>query len=137
MQIHYITFSISLVIFLFYSCSQFLLGGLELDRDNNIALLDKEMASMRPGRVFLSLINDGIPKTLGSMLQMVTTLEDKRGTPLTQGQFETLVLSMVYSAHQAQHQERKEEQDAWGGMLLQLVNVTVHELRGHHLFNFV
>ncbi|XP_038562402.1 protein FAM180A [Micropterus salmoides] len=115
---------------------EFLLGGVELDQDNNIVLFDKEMASMRQGRAFLSQINDNIPRSLSSMTQMVTVLEGQRMRLLTQAQFESLVLSMVYSAYQALHQERKEEQEAWGGMLLQLANVTVHELRGSYLFSY-
>ncbi|XP_040894647.1 protein FAM180A [Toxotes jaculatrix] len=115
---------------------EFLLGGVEIDRDNNIVLLDKEMASMRPGRMFLSQINDNIPRGLGSMMQMVKTLKEQRKRPLTQTQFKILVLSMVYSAHQAWHQEKKEEREAWAGVLLQLTNVTVHELRGNYFFNY-
>nr|XP_046250114.1 protein FAM180B [Scatophagus argus] len=114
---------------------EILLGGVEMDQDNNIVLLDKELASMRSGRAFLSQINDNIPRSRSSMLQMVTTLEVQR-RPLTEAQFESLVLSIVYSAYQAQHQDRDEEREAWGGVLLQLANVTVHELRGSYLFNY-
>ncbi|XP_042268893.1 protein FAM180A isoform X2 [Thunnus albacares] len=115
---------------------EFLLGGVEIDQDNNIVLLDKEMASMRPGRAFLAQINDNIPRSLSPMVQMVDTLKSQRKRPMTQAQFETLVLSLVYSAHQAWHQETKEEQERWGGVLLQLVNVTVHELRGNDLYSY-
>ncbi|KAM7396868.1 hypothetical protein PAMP_019874 [Pampus punctatissimus] len=115
---------------------EFLLDGIEIDQDNNIVLLDKEMASMRRGRAFLSQINDNIPRGLSSMVQMVNTLKDQRRRPMSQDQFETLVLSLVYSAHQAWHQERKEEQEAWGGVLLHLANVTVYELRGNYLFSY-
>uniref|UniRef100_A0A673XCA6 Uncharacterized protein n=1 Tax=Salmo trutta TaxID=8032 RepID=A0A673XCA6_SALTR len=84
-----------------YLSIQFLLGGVEIDKDNNIALLDMEMASMRQGRAFLAHINDNIPKTFSSMEQMVKDLEDKRGPlPLSQPHFESLILGMVYSAHQ-------------------------------------
>ncbi|AWP08360.1 family with sequence similarity 180 member B [Scophthalmus maximus] len=115
---------------------EILLGGVEIDRDNNILLHDKEMASMRPGRAFLSQINDNIPRDLSSMVQAVTTQEGQRRRPLTQTQFENLVLSMVYSAYQARRQEGEEEQAAWSGVLLQLANITVHELRGSYLFNY-
>ncbi|XP_071752546.1 protein FAM180A [Centroberyx gerrardi] len=115
---------------------EFLLGGVELDQDNNIVLLDKEMASMRQGRAFLSQINDNIPKTLSSMVQMLDTVEGQKKRPLTQTQFESLVLSMVYSAHQARHQEGEEEQAAWSGVLTRLANVTVNELRGHYLISY-
>uniref|UniRef100_A0A3Q1I4U7 Family with sequence similarity 180 member B n=1 Tax=Anabas testudineus TaxID=64144 RepID=A0A3Q1I4U7_ANATE len=111
-----------------------LLGGVEINQDNNVLLLDQEIASMKLGQAFFSQINDNIPKSQRSMEQMVTTLEDQR-RPLTQTQFETLVLSMVYSAHQAWRQEKREDQEAWGGVLLQLVNVTVHDLRGSPLFS--
>lgn len=107
-----------------------------MDQDRNIVLLDKEMASMRQGRAFLSKINDDIPRSLSSMVQMVTTLERRRRRPLTPTEFDSVILSMVYSAHQAWHQERKEDQEAWGGVLLQLANVTVHELRGSYLFSY-
>ncbi|XP_076590226.1 protein FAM180B [Chaetodon auriga] len=115
---------------------EFLLGGVEMDQDNNIVLLDKELASMRSGRAFLSQINDNIPRSRSSMVQMVAGLQAQRRRPLSQAQFESLVLSMVYSAHQARHQEREEEQEAWGGVLLQLANVTVHDLRGSYLFSY-
>uniref|UniRef100_A0A3Q3FJ60 Family with sequence similarity 180 member A n=1 Tax=Labrus bergylta TaxID=56723 RepID=A0A3Q3FJ60_9LABR len=114
---------------LFVSCMQFLLGGVELDQDNNIILHDKELASMRPARAFLSQINDNYPRNLSSMMQMVATLEGRRRRPLTQDQFESLTLSMVYSAHRTRHQDRQ-EREAWGAVLLHLANVTVHELRG-------
>nr|XP_020487027.1 protein FAM180B [Labrus bergylta] len=114
---------------------EFLLGGVELDQDNNIILHDKELASMRPARAFLSQINDNYPRNLSSMMQMVATLEGRRRRPLTQDQFESLTLSMVYSAHRTRHQDRQ-EREAWGAVLLHLANVTVHELRGSHLFSY-
>ncbi|XP_049430948.1 protein FAM180B [Epinephelus fuscoguttatus] len=116
---------------------EILLGGVELDQDNNIVLLDKEIASMKQGRTFLSQINDNIPRSVSSMVQMVTILKgQRRGRPLTPDQFDSLVLSMVYSAQQAWHQETDEEQEAWSEVLLQLANVTVYDLRGSYLFNY-
>ncbi|CAG5957937.1 unnamed protein product [Menidia menidia] len=115
---------------------EILLHGLIIDQDNNVILLDEELASMRKGREFLSQINDGIPKSLSSTALMVSTLEEHQRTPLTQAQFDNVVLSMVYSAHQALAQRSTEEREAWGGVLLQLANVTVHNLRGSFLFNY-
>lgn len=107
-----------------------------MDQDNNIVLLDMELASMRSGRAFLSQINDHIPRNQSSMAQMATMLDRQKITPLTQAQFDSLVLSMVYSAQQARRQEREEERQAWGTVLLQLANTTVHELRGSYLFRY-
>uniref|UniRef100_A0A3Q2YBE7 Family with sequence similarity 180 member A n=1 Tax=Hippocampus comes TaxID=109280 RepID=A0A3Q2YBE7_HIPCM len=106
----------------------FLLGGVELNQDSNIVLLDEEMASMRPGRAFLSRVNNNIPRSLSSMQQMVDVLKSRRKEPMTQDLFESLVLSMVRSAYQTGNQRRPKDREAWGEMLLQLANLTVHEL---------
>uniref|UniRef100_A0A3Q3BBI8 Uncharacterized protein n=1 Tax=Kryptolebias marmoratus TaxID=37003 RepID=A0A3Q3BBI8_KRYMA len=82
---------------------QFLLGGMVIDQDD-VFLLDEEMASMRKGREFLDRINEGIPKSLSSMELEVSRMRARQQKPLTLDQFEKLVLSMVYSAHQAQVQ---------------------------------
>ncbi|KAM3609232.1 uncharacterized protein V6R79_011563 [Siganus canaliculatus] len=112
---------------------EFLLGGVEMDQ-GNIVLLDKELASMRSGRAFLSQINDNIPRTQSSMMALAAALEGQKKKPMPQAQFDNLVLSLVYSAHQAWNQKSQDEQQAWGTVLLQLANVTVQELRGSYLF---
>jgi hypothetical protein len=110
---------------------QFLLGGVEIDQDNNFVLLDREMASMRQGRAFLAQINDNIPKTLPSVEAMLSTLKGPRHTSNSRVQFDSLVLTIVYSAHLAKTLEREEDQLAWAGILQRLANVTVQELRGN------
>ncbi|CAN9499365.1 unnamed protein product [Ophioblennius macclurei] len=116
---------------------EFLLGGVQIDQDNNIVLQDGEMASMRQGRAFLSQINDDVPRSLSSMIQMASELENERKKkPLTEVQFENLILSLVYSAHQALHQKGEAEREAWGEVLFQLANITVYEIRGSPLFNY-
>uniref|UniRef100_A0A3B5K7P7 Uncharacterized protein n=1 Tax=Takifugu rubripes TaxID=31033 RepID=A0A3B5K7P7_TAKRU len=84
------------VLFHFF-CAQILLGGLELDQDNNVLLLDQELASMRSGRAFLSQINDNIPRTPSSMMQMASMLHSQRSRSLPPPQFDRVVLSLVYS----------------------------------------
>uniref|UniRef100_A0A3B3YZW2 Uncharacterized protein n=1 Tax=Poecilia mexicana TaxID=48701 RepID=A0A3B3YZW2_9TELE len=116
--------------------SQILLSGVELNKDNNVFLLDEELASMRKGREFLSQINDGIPRTRTSTELMMKTREAHRKTPLTRDQFENLVLSMVYSALQVGAQRNEEEREAWGGVLIQLANITTYDLRGSFLYNY-
>lgn len=121
---------------LFSFCAQILLGGLELDRDNNVVLLDQELASMRLGRTFLSQINDHVPRGWSSMMQMASMLGGQRSRPLAPPQFNRVVLSLVYSALQGQQQDREEERQAWAEVLLKLANITVHELRGSYLFSY-
>ncbi|XP_076848432.1 protein FAM180A [Brachyhypopomus gauderio] len=103
---------------------EFLLSGLVIDEDNNIAMRDQEMASMRQGRAFLSLINDNVPKTVSAMEKLLVTLEDEDQS-FTQSRFETLILGIVFSAYQVQ----KKQEDDWARALGRLANVTLIQLR--------
>lgn len=107
-----------------------------MDQDNNVVLLDQELASMRLGRAFLSQINDHIPRSWRSMMQMASMLGAQRSRSLPPPQFDRVVLGLVYSALQSQQQDREGERQAWAEALLQLANVTVHELRGSSLFSY-
>ncbi|XP_066556792.1 protein FAM180A isoform X2 [Amia ocellicauda] len=107
---------------------EILLRGLVIEKDNNIVLQDEELASMRQGRVFVSLINDNVPKSRVTMQRLLGRLQAERW-PLEMFHFETLVLGAVYSAHQARRQKSAEEQAVWGGLLMQLVNTTLLDLR--------
>ncbi|XP_026878157.1 protein FAM180A [Electrophorus electricus] len=102
---------------------EFLLSGLVIDADNNVALRDEEMASMKQGRAFLSLINDNVPKTVPAMEELLATLEEGEQS-FSQSRFETLILGMIYSAYQVQEQDH-----AWPWVLGRLANVTLNQLR--------
>ncbi|XP_062404162.1 protein FAM180A [Sardina pilchardus] len=107
---------------------EFLLSGVQINADNNIAMLDKELASMRQGRAFLAFLNDNIPKTLSGLENMANSLE-VQDKPISSSHFEKLVLGIVYSAHQARRQHPDVEQRAWTEVLGRLVNVTFVDLR--------
>ncbi|XP_030621178.1 protein FAM180A [Chanos chanos] len=107
---------------------EFLLNGLVIDHDNNVALRDEEMASMRQGRAFLALINDNIPKTAPAMEDLLVTLEDHENS-LPQHRFERLILGTAYSAYQVQHQNLESEKKVWGNILGRLANATFVQLR--------
>ncbi|KAL7878791.1 hypothetical protein AOLI_G00097650 [Acnodon oligacanthus] len=112
---------------------EFLLSGLVIDVDNNIAMRDQEMASMRQGRAFLALINDNIPKTVPAMEELLIALEDQDKS-FSQSSFETLILGIIYSAYQVHKQEveRQEvQQKAWAGVLGRLANITFVQLRSY------
>ncbi|XP_017547470.1 protein FAM180A [Pygocentrus nattereri] len=112
---------------------EFLLSGLVIDVDNNVAMRDQEMASTRQGRAFLALINDNIPKTVPAMEELLIALEDEEKS-FSQSSFETLILGIIYSAYQVQKQEveRQEvQQKAWADVLGRLANVTFVHLRSY------
>lgn len=70
------------------------------------------------------------------MKQMASVLGAQRSRPLPAPQFDRVVLGLVYSALQGQRRGAEEERQAWAGVLLQLANVTVHQLRGSYLFSY-
>lgn len=114
---------------------EFLLSGLVIDADNNIGMRDQEMASMRQGRAFLSLINDNIPKTVPAMEELLVSWEGE-DQPFSQSRFETLILGIVYSAYQVQKQEAEKEevqQKAWADVLGRMANVTFTQLRSYSI----
>ncbi|KAI5623995.1 protein FAM180A [Silurus asotus] len=107
---------------------QFLLRGLVIDEDNNVGIRDQEMASMKQGRVFLSLINDDIPKTVLAMEELLIMLEEEEQS-FNQGNFETLLLGIIYSAYQVHDKRQESQQQAWASVLGRLANVTLVQLR--------
>ncbi|XP_046720496.1 protein FAM180A isoform X2 [Silurus meridionalis] len=107
---------------------EFLLRGLVIDEDNNVGIRDQEMASMKQGRVFLSLINDDIPKTVLAMEELLVMLEEEEQS-FNQGNFETLLLGIIYSAYQVQDKRQENQQQAWASVLGRLANVTLVQLR--------
>ncbi|KAK3549232.1 hypothetical protein QTP70_034224 [Hemibagrus guttatus] len=107
---------------------EFLLSGLVIDEDNNVGMRDQEMASMVKGRVFLSLINDDIPKTLPAVEELLVLIEEEEQS-FEQDHFQTLILGIIYSAYQAREKKEESQQQAWTGVLGRLANVTLVQLR--------
>lgn len=99
-----------------------------IDEDNNVGMRDQEMASMRRGRVFLSLINDDIPKSLPAMEELLEMLEEEE-QPFNQENFEILILGIIYSAYQVREKRQESQKKEWAGVLGRLANVTLVQLR--------
>lgn len=113
---------------------QFLLGGLVINSDNNISLMDEELASMRQGRAFTAHLNDHVPKTLVAMekLLALTSTQEKSLHPL---RFEIFILGAVYSAYQMKRQTNEQDQQAWGGVLARLASAVLSDLRSNAISN--
>ncbi|XP_062861070.1 protein FAM180A [Trichomycterus rosablanca] len=107
---------------------EFMLSGLAIDEDNNVVMLDEELASMKRGRVFLTLINDHIPKTTPAMEQLLVSLEEEEES-VNQDKFEMLILGIIYSAYQVRKQKQEILQQAWAGVLERLMKVTLVQIR--------
>ncbi|XP_053478243.1 protein FAM180A [Ictalurus furcatus] len=111
---------------------EFLLSGLVIDEDNNVGMRDQEIASMRQGRVFLSLINDDIPKTVPAMeewMEELLVMLEEEAQSFNEDHFETLILGIIYSAYQVREKRQESQQQAWAGVLGRLANITLVQLR--------
>lgn len=97
-----------------------------IDEDSNVGMQDKEMASMKLGRVFLSRINDDIPKTVPGMQELLIMFEEEQQS-FNDDTFETLILGIIYSAYQAHEKRQESQQQAWAGVLGRLANVTLRK----------
>lgn len=99
-----------------------------IDEDNNVGMRDQEMASMKKGRVFLSLINDDVPKTVSAMEERLV-IHEKEEQAFNQESFETLILGLIYSAYQVREKRQVSQQKAWGDVLGRMANITLVQLR--------
>ncbi|MGH0126048.1 UNVERIFIED_CONTAM: hypothetical protein FKN15_032278 [Acipenser sinensis] len=109
---------------------EFLLGGLDIDTDYKITLQDEELASLRRGQAFVSLLNDDcVPKTHSSVDRRLAMLQSQR-EPLEMDKYEQLVLGAVCAAYQVWLSRGDgEEQKVWSGIFARLVNATLIDLR--------
>ncbi|XP_048829077.1 protein FAM180A [Brienomyrus brachyistius] len=115
---------------------EFLLGGLVISSDNNISLMDEELASLHWGKAFTAHFNVHIPKTLTAMEAMLLawrTMEDHgRMHPL---HFEIFVMGVVYSAYQMKRQTSEQDQQAWAEVMARLASAALSDLRCHAISN--
>uniref|UniRef100_A0A8C3EUV8 Uncharacterized protein n=1 Tax=Corvus moneduloides TaxID=1196302 RepID=A0A8C3EUV8_CORMO len=78
---------------------QMLWGRLDIQANGTIRLRDEELASLRPARRFLQVLEEEVPKTRAEIEQHLTyySLTD---TPLPPTEFDRLLFTSVYSAYQ-------------------------------------
>ncbi|XP_068873310.1 protein FAM180B [Aphelocoma coerulescens] len=74
-------------------------GRLDIQANGTIRLRDEELASLRPARRFLQVLEEDVPKTPAEIEQHLTyySLTD---TPLPPTEFDRLLFTSVYSAYQ-------------------------------------
>ncbi|NWV07008.1 F180B protein, partial [Ptilonorhynchus violaceus] len=78
---------------------EMLWGRLDIQANGTIRLWDEELASLRPARQFLQILEDEVPKTPAEIEQHLRyySLTD---TPLPPAEFDRLLFTGVYSAYQ-------------------------------------
>uniref|UniRef100_A0A8D2N5P2 F180B protein n=1 Tax=Zonotrichia albicollis TaxID=44394 RepID=A0A8D2N5P2_ZONAL len=105
---------------------QMLWGRLDIQANGTIRLRDEELASLRPARRFLQILEEEVPKTPAEIEQHLRyySLTD---TPLPPTEFDRLLFTSVYSAYQVRSVQGLDK-NPWIGFFSQLVDEIFRDL---------
>ncbi|NXM27568.1 F180B protein, partial [Oxyruncus cristatus] len=105
---------------------EMLWGRLDIQANGTIRLRDEELASLRPARRFLQILEDEVPKTPTEIEQHLRyySLTD---TPLPLTEFDRLLFTSVYSAYQVRSVQGLDK-NLWIRFFSQLVDEVFRDL---------
>ncbi|NWU75778.1 F180B protein, partial [Onychorhynchus coronatus] len=105
---------------------EMLWGRLDIQANGTIRLRDEELASLRPARRFLQVLEDEVPKTPTEIEQHLRyySLTD---TPLSLTEFDRLLFTSVYSAYQVRSVQGLDK-NLWIRFFSQLVDEVFRDL---------
>ncbi|NWR57259.1 F180B protein, partial [Bucorvus abyssinicus] len=101
-------------------------GGLDIQANGTIRLRDEELASLRPARRLVQVLEHEVPKTPAEIKQHLSyySLTD---TPLLLMEFDRLLLTSVYCAHQVRSVQGLDK-NLWISFFSQLVDEIFRDL---------
>ncbi|XP_061318096.1 protein FAM180B [Pezoporus flaviventris] len=105
---------------------EMLWGGLDVQANSTVRLRDEELASLRPARWFMHVLEEEVPKTPAEIEQHLSyySLTD---TPLPPVGFDRLLFTSVYCAYQVRSTQGLDK-NLWIGFFSQLVDEIFRDL---------
>ncbi|NXX75552.1 F180B protein, partial [Urocolius indicus] len=105
---------------------EMLWGGLDVGANGTLWLRDEELASLRPARRFMQVLQDEVPKTATEIEQHLRyySLTD---TPLPLTEFDRLIFTSVYCAYQVRSVQGLDK-NLWITFFSQLVDEIFRDL---------
>ncbi|NXF63771.1 F180B protein, partial [Ciccaba nigrolineata] len=105
---------------------EMLWGGLDIQANRTIRLRDEELASLRPARQFMRILEDEVPKTQTEIEQHLRyySLTD---THLPVAEFDRLLFTSVYCAYQVRSTQGLDK-NLWISFFSQLVDEIFRDL---------
>ncbi|NXC15643.1 F180B protein, partial [Corythaeola cristata] len=105
---------------------EMLWGGLDMEANGSMRLRDEELASLRPARRFVLILEDEVPKTPAEIEQQLRyySLTD---APLPLAEFDRLLFTSVYCAYQVRSIQGLDK-NLWINFFSQLVNEVFRDL---------
>ncbi|KAJ8381807.1 hypothetical protein SKAU_G00025850 [Synaphobranchus kaupii] len=108
---------------------EIMLAGLQIgDGDVPFTVQDEELASMRQARTLEAICEDVLPKRLTDIRRLISDLSQRQG-PLQRGDFERIVLTMVYATYRLTNTSGH-QRDAWEESFISLYRALKQDLRG-------
>ncbi|XP_068017465.1 protein FAM180B-like isoform X2 [Melanerpes formicivorus] len=105
---------------------EMLWGGLDVQANEKIQLQDEELASLRPVRRLMHILEDEVPKTPPEVEQHLRYYS-VTDAPLPAMQFDRLLLTSVYCAYQVRS-EQGLDKNLWISLFSQLVDEIFRDL---------
>ncbi|XP_053141874.1 protein FAM180B [Hemicordylus capensis] len=105
---------------------ELLWGGIELMANETIRIEDEELASLRPAKRLLHILQHKIPKNPAAIEEYLDHLSQS-DTPITSEEFEQLLFITVYSANKIRLIQGLEK-NLWINLFTQLVSEIIREL---------
>ncbi|XP_009645913.1 protein FAM180B [Egretta garzetta] len=105
---------------------EMLWGGLDIQANRTIRLRDEELASLRPARRFMQILENEVPKTPAEIKQQLRyySLTD---TPLPLTEFDRLLFTSVYCAYQVRSMQGLDK-NLWISFFSQLADEMFRDL---------
>ncbi|NXG12890.1 F180B protein, partial [Grallaria varia] len=101
-------------------------GSLDIQANGTIRLRDEELASLRPARRFLQILQDEVPKT-PTEIEHHLRYYSLTDTPLPLTEFDRLLFTSVYCAYQVRSMQGLDK-NLWIHFFSQLVDETFRDL---------
>ncbi|NWW92209.1 F180B protein, partial [Rhynochetos jubatus] len=105
---------------------ELLWGGLDIQASSTIRLRDEELASLRPARRFIKILEDEVPKT-STEIEHHLRYYSLTDTPLPLTEFDRLLFTSVYCAYQVRSVQGLDK-NLWIRFFSQLVDEMFRDL---------
>ncbi|KAJ6667153.1 hypothetical protein lerEdw1_017131 [Lerista edwardsae] len=105
---------------------ELLWGGIEILANDTIRIEDEELASLRPAKQLLQILEHEIPKSPAGIQEHLDHLSPS-DTPITPQEFEQLCFTTVYCAYQIRSVQGLEK-NVWISLFSKLVAEIIREL---------
>lgn len=101
--------------------------GIHFESSGTVSVTDAELASLQKTRNLDLICEEIVPKKLTDILRLISSLSHHTGC-LHQDDFERVLLTLVYTAHQMASSTSEHQRDAWAESFVSLYKTIKKDL---------